>query len=80
MDRLSGDEQQIPPLRRRWRSGSGRNDKVVRLIAGAEARFISGRPARRCSAALPRLFRRSICFLYCTGESARARSTRANFS
>ncbi len=24
-------KQQVPPLRRRWRSGSGRNDKVVEM-------------------------------------------------
>jgi len=23
-----GEKQQVPPLRRRWRDGSGRNDKV----------------------------------------------------
>ena len=27
--RLNDQEQQVPPLRRRWRSGSGRNDKVL---------------------------------------------------
>jgi len=34
---LAKTEQQVPPLRRRWRSGSGRDDRVF-----LEAAYIGG--------------------------------------
>ena len=42
--RLPG-EQQVPPLRRRWCSGSGRNDKVMKA-SGTGPYKRNKRPAR----------------------------------